>query len=355
MADLEITGWYTLGLPAYLVAVGLERWSLDRRGVPAPSFARTVSNLGTGLGALLFGLVLAPFLLWLYAQGLALAPWRWPDGSWLEWPVCLLLADLSYYLYHRAGHRVGWMWAIHNVHHQAEEFDVTVAIRMPWLSDAYSFVFYAPIALLGFHRHVFFACLAVISLWAFTVHTQGWHRPSLGFLVTPRSHSVHHAGNARYRGKNLGAMFTLWDRAFGTHAELDASEPPRFGSPGLYRTHDPLQAQLTAFQDLWRARAGWWGPPPRPASTASPRGDAALDPVTTRWVAVQLAGTWALGLWVLWGSATHGPVFQAVGTLLALWGLRTIGGLLDGRPGARAEDGARLLVTGTALLWLAVR
>lgn len=370
-ADLDSSGYYALGVPAYLALLGIERWVCARRGLSTAGFARSIGNMSGGLGAIVLGLFLAPLLLGLYFWGYEhLALVRWGEGAWQPWVLAFLLGDLGYYWNHRAGHRFGALWAIHGVHHQCDELDFTVAMRHPWVSDVYAIPFYAPLPLAGVPPGHFFLAISVISFYAFFVHTRSYDFPSLGVLVTPGSHIAHHASNPRYLGQNLGAMFSIWDKLFGTHVVVTPDDPPRLGTPDGYRTHDGAYAQWIYWRDLgalWRAagslrerlrllvgRPGW-----RPAGAAPliyrpARPEAELSPALKRYVTVQFGGTVALAVFVLWLRARHGLAVQLASVALVLWSLAALGRLLDGRAGAVRLEAARLAATGGWGLGLAL-
>src|SRR5205085_2826705 len=146
---LDTSGYYALGIPAYVLLVLLELWWTKRSGLVAYRFADSFGNLSAGLGEIIIGLFIGPYLIALYDLGFEKYAFvHWPEGSWIPWVLAFLVSDFCYYCYHRAGHRVAIFWAIHGVHHQSEEFNVTVAMRHPWLSDFYSAPFYAPLPLL---------------------------------------------------------------------------------------------------------------------------------------------------------------------------------------------------------------
>ncbi len=244
MSRLETNGYYALGVPAYVALGALEMALARRRGVTAYRFGDTIGNLSAGLGEVVLGLFLGPWLIALYDFGFAhLALVRWPEGSWVPWVLAFLAGDLGYYLYHRAGHRVAALWAIHGVHHQTEEWNLSIAIRHPWFSDCYAAVFYAPLPMLGVPPTHFFLAIAVISFYAFTVHSDVFPRPSLYVFVTPATHVLHHARNRRYLNHNFGAMLNVWDRLFGTHVERDPADPPVLGTTFGYATHDGARSQ----------------------------------------------------------------------------------------------------------------
>jgi alkylglycerol monooxygenase len=356
---LETSGYYALGAPMYLLLILIEAWVARRHGRRVFGFADTVGNLSAGLGEIVVGLFLGPLLIALYDFGyehIALVHWR--EGSPELWLLAFVLSDFCYYWYHRAGHRVAALWAIHGVHHQSEQFNVSVAMRHPWFSDLYSAVFYIPLPLLGVPPTEFFVAISVISFYALTIHTQFFHRPALYVFTTPRTHVLHHALNPEYIGKNLGAMFNVWDRMFGTYVEPDASHPPLLGTRSGYQTHDGALSQWLFPRQLLRAarqarswrdavlvflkRPGWL-PPGVVLERAEPaRAEEAISVSLRIYVAVQFLGLSGLALFGLSTRDAQSPIVLAGGALLVLFGLSTLGGLLDGREGARWWEAARL-------------
>src|SRR5690606_23366423 len=92
----------------------------------------------------------------------------------------------------------------------------------------------------------------------FWYHTR--HIGKMGWLeyviVTPSQHRVHHAINAEYIDKNLGQIFCVWDRIFGTFQEELEAVPPRYGVLKPVHTWNPLIINFQHFwqicQDAWR-------------------------------------------------------------------------------------------------------
>lgn len=361
MGQLDTSGYYALGIPAYLALMGVEALHQRRRGEPVYPIARTIGSLSTSLGAVVVGLFLGPLLVGAYDYGLEhIALIRWREGSWVVWVLAIVLSDFCYYLHHRAGHAVGALWAIHNVHHQCDRFDLSIAMRHPWLSDLYAIPFYALMPLLGVPAFEFFVGISLVSFYALTIHTPMMARPSLfGLLVTPGTHIVHHAKNPRYLGNNLGAMFTLWDRLFGTHVEVDPADPPELGTPRGYETHDGVKAQWVAWSDLWHvsrrgrtwrerltpffARPGWRPAGVKARATRAPRPDAALSPRLAAYVVAQFGVVLSVAAYVLWFRDRHGALFLVVAAGWILLSLSALGGLLDGRRSAAVVEAARLL------------
>jgi sterol desaturase/sphingolipid hydroxylase (fatty acid hydroxylase superfamily) len=361
LEDLDTNAYYAFGVPFYVVLMLFERWLARRRGLVVYRFADTLGNFCAGLGEVTIGLFLGPALLWLYDFGYQhLRLVTWPRTSLVPWLLAFFVADFGYWMYHRAGHRVGLLWAVHGVHHQSEELNVSVGTRHPWFADTYAFLFYIPVPMLGVTSLQFFAAISAISFYALLLHSKVLRWPSLFIFTTPQTHIVHHATNPRYIGKNLGAMFTLWDRLFGTHVELDPTDPPRLGTRAGYRSHDAALSQWLHFRDLlelqrrasrwqdklliWIQHPGWVPPgvtpPPRRASA---RGSAEIPPPTRRYAAFQVAVTIALALAVLWFRERYPLWLQLAAAAVVLGSTWSIGGLLDGRQRAHQHELLRLL------------
>lgn len=126
-------------------------------------------------------------------------------------------------------HRVGLWWAIHAVHHQSPHLNLLVALRIGWLADLSSWVFYLPLALLGARFEEVVLVRGLLALYQFPLHTQWIGRLGVleAVLVTPSHHRVHHGSDAAYVDRNYGGLLIVWDRLFGTFAREAA--PPRYG------------------------------------------------------------------------------------------------------------------------------
>ncbi len=175
--------------------------------------------------------------------------------------ILFVLVDFAEYWFHRAAHRVRFMWASHAVHHSSTRFNLTAAVRLPWtgaLSGAV--LFFVPLTLIGFHPLAVTAMALLNLVYQFFLHTE--HAPRLGplewVLNTPAHHRVHHASNEHCLDKNFGGVFIIWDRLFGTFAEAPSEEKLRFGlvsplpSQGLLTVNFHEWRKL--LRDTWRAR-----------------------------------------------------------------------------------------------------
>ncbi|MEP7300725.1 MAG: sterol desaturase family protein [Caldimonas sp.] len=151
---------------------------------------------------------------------------------WWHWALLFVLVDFCFYWQHRWAHDTRWGWASHVQHHSVEQFNMTSPFRLSVTSAISGYqVFYAPIALLGFHpAHILVMVLANVTLQVF-VHTETVRRLGVleWFMNTPSHHRVHHASNDIYLDRNLGGLFIVWDRLFGTFQPERDDVPVRYG------------------------------------------------------------------------------------------------------------------------------
>lgn len=158
-----------------------------------------------------------------------------------------LATEFVYYGHHRASHRIRWLWATHAVHHSATTLNLTAAIRLGWTGGiSGSFLFFLPLAWIGFHPVAIVAMLGVNLLYQFFIHTE--FAPRLGALEwvlnTPTHHRVHHASNAACLDRNYGGTLIVFDRLFGSFARAPKNEPLRYGLVGSTPTLNPLRIEL---------------------------------------------------------------------------------------------------------------
>lgn len=220
----------------------------------------TAASVGVAIGDIVIrklgaGLVALPFLA-AYELRVADIPLT-TLGSWL---ALFLAVDFVYYWFHRAAHRIRWFWATHAVHHSATRFNLSAAVRLGWTGQlSGAFVFFLPLALVGFHPLAIAAMLGASLLYQFFLHTR--FDVSLGplewVLNTPRHHRVHHACNDACLDRNYGSVLIIWDRMFGTFAAAPAGEPLQFGLKGVPATNNVLSIAFgewgRLFGDLRRA------------------------------------------------------------------------------------------------------
>jgi alkylglycerol monooxygenase len=180
-------------------------------------------------------------------------------SSWWMWVTAFVLYDFCYYWKHRFGHEMNILWAAHVVHHSSEEYNLTTALRQS-SSSFFSWIFYLPMAVLGFDPITLITVGSLNLIYQFWVHTR--HIPKLGWyewvFVTPSNHRVHHAQNQVYIDRNYGGVFILWDRIFGSFQEELETEKPIYGIRKALKSWNPLWANvhvyIQLFKDCWHAK-----------------------------------------------------------------------------------------------------
>lgn len=242
-----------IALPAYLLMMSVEMIAGRIRRRQVYEIRDTAASLIMGAGAVLASTLCTTAML-LAALELA---YHWhiasiPVGA-AGLLAGLLLSDLAYYWSHRFSHECRWFWASHVVHHSSGHYNFSTALRSPW-TDLISmgFLFWVPMAWIGFPPEQVLLSRAVVVVYQFWFHTELIGRLGVleHILVTPRHHRVHHARNHEYLDRNYGAVLIIWDKMFGTFAEERPGEPVRYGLVKPIATFNPLRIALDEWIDL---------------------------------------------------------------------------------------------------------
>jgi sterol desaturase/sphingolipid hydroxylase (fatty acid hydroxylase superfamily) len=221
--------------PVYLIVIGVELLLGRLDGIKSYSARDTFHNfclsLLTGVIALGMRGISLVILVFFYHFRLFTIFYT----PFLYWITLLFFVDIMHYWLHRLGHSSRVFWAVHVNHHSSQHFNFTTGFRSGVLEPFYSFLFFIPIAWAGFHPVDIFVMYSICEVWAILTHTEKIKK--LGWLeyifVTPSHHRVHHASNPKYLDKNMGTVFIIWDKLFGTfQPELPAPDyqPIRFGT-----------------------------------------------------------------------------------------------------------------------------
>lgn len=221
--------YIALSIPVFFVLMGAElAWSAWT-GRKVYRFNDYITNLGCGIGSQIVGaftkaLIFAAYLF-------VFDHWRMftlPTNA-LTWVLAFLFVDFFYYWFHRSSHEVNAFWAAHIVHHQSEEYNLSVALRQSWFQGFISWAFYLPMAFLGFHPLTIVTVGAFNTLYQFWIHTKAIRTlgPLEWILNTPSHHRVHHGSDPKYIDRNHAGTLIIWDKLFGTFQREE--EEPVYG------------------------------------------------------------------------------------------------------------------------------
>ena len=190
--------------------------------------SRVIKNLSLWLGnSLISPLIVLPITLYAVSwNGVWDGTWR---GDWLDsWGGLLLdivLLDLWIYWWHRVNHRLPLLWRFHQVHHLDQWLDVTSAVRFH----------FGEVILSALVRGVVIICLgmplpSVIVFEVLLLVSAGFHHSNIRLpvkleqalskiIITPSIHWVHHHVVQQDTDSNYGALFSFWDRLFGSKSQ----------------------------------------------------------------------------------------------------------------------------------------
>lgn len=142
--------------------------------------------------------------------------------------LSFLAMDLLLYFLHKASHRFDCLWMFHKVHHNDPYLNVSTAFRIHLLEVLIINAMKAMlVVVLGIEWAVLLANEAIIAFFTMLHHTNSSFRGEqlLGrAIITPYLHRVHHSTQRNEHDRNYGAVLSLWDRLFGTLAELEPAE-----------------------------------------------------------------------------------------------------------------------------------
>jgi sterol desaturase/sphingolipid hydroxylase (fatty acid hydroxylase superfamily) len=150
---------------------------------------------------------------------------------WASTAIALVLLDIGLYASHLLLHHFDRLWTFHQVHHSVRALD--------WLATFHSHLgeqlfrrLIAPLLLIlaGVPATGVAIASAFVLFWGIFNHSN--LSLNLRFLeplfITPRLHHLHHVATSD--GRNLGTVFSLWDRLLG---RLDTREVPPEEELGL--------------------------------------------------------------------------------------------------------------------------
>jgi len=130
--------------------------------------------------------------------------------------------------------------------------DLTVALRQGAFQAWFAWIFYLPLAVIGFPPLMFLTVSSFNTLYQFWIHTRTIGRlgPLELVLNTPSNHRVHHGRNPKYIDRNHGGTLIIWDRLFGTFQGEE--EEPVYGITKPLASWNPVWANLHYWVELAR-------------------------------------------------------------------------------------------------------
>jgi sterol desaturase/sphingolipid hydroxylase (fatty acid hydroxylase superfamily) len=239
MSEAEFQVVKSIGFVLALLSAGaLQRWMPHR--VLAGSW-RANGGLWV-LNAAVLGVVCAGCACtvsrWASAGGVGLMN-QGVVSEWVAIPASVLGMDLVSYLWHRANHRVSFLWRFHQAHHSDRDYTVSTALRfhpgelllaLPLRLLAVAVLGVPIVGVIVFEVIFAFANFCEhgnIDLRLKVERTLG------RVFITPALHRRHHSCEQRLLDTNFGTIFSFWDRMLGSYGENRSDLHVETGLPGI--------------------------------------------------------------------------------------------------------------------------
>lgn len=238
-----------IAIPIFALLIAVEAFFAIRHAREEYDRKDAWTNIFVGLMSVVFGagfgLVTGLGYVWAYEH----APFQMPMNAWWAWVLLLFVDDFAYYWFHRFSHEIRFFWNFHVVHHSSNQYNLSVAVRQSWFSGVAHWIFYVPVAFLGFPLWAFVTMHGLNLIYQFWIHTKHIKKLPAFFeniLNTPSHHRVHHGVNNPYLDKNYAGIFIIWDKMFGSF--VPETEEVRYG----------ITTPLKSYNPLWINTHGWF-------------------------------------------------------------------------------------------------
>jgi sterol desaturase/sphingolipid hydroxylase (fatty acid hydroxylase superfamily) len=196
---------------------------------------------------------------WASARGIGLLN-QTAVPLWGAIPISLIGLDLLSYFWHRANHRVRFLWRFHQAHHSDSQYTVTTALRF----HPGELLFALPVRLCG----VAVLGVPVVGLIVFEVvfaFANFWEHGNISLplkverglgraFITPALHRRHHSVEARLLDSNYGTIFSVWDRLLRSFGESSSSVKIETGLPELAVPLGTLEILALPARGVFRGR-----------------------------------------------------------------------------------------------------
>ncbi len=241
-----------ISIPIFALFIAIEAWLIFRGNREDYDKKDTWTNIALGFGSAGFGLIFGLFNGLMYVWIYETTPFKMPLNAWWAWVVLFVADDFLYYWFHRISHESRFFWNFHVVHHSSNRYNLSVAVRQSWFSGIAHWVFYLPLALIGFPLWAYVLMHGFNLLYQFWIHTEliGKLPKFIEYIFnTPSHHRVHHGVNQQYQDKNYSGVLMIWDRMFGTfEPEI---EKVRYGITTPLNSYNWLWINSHAWAEMW--------------------------------------------------------------------------------------------------------
>ncbi|MCH2021442.1 MAG: sterol desaturase family protein [Saprospiraceae bacterium] len=240
-------------IPVFFLLIGVELLVERKHNQQWYRFNDAVSNISCGISQQVTGVFMKAITFFAYTY--IFLNWKIFDipNEWWSFILLFIGIDFLYYWFHRYCHEINIFWGTHVVHHQSEDYNLSVALRQSAFQSLISGAFYLPLALIGFDPIPFLLINTLQTLYQFWIHTEAIYKMPKWFeyiFNTPSHHRVHHGRNPEYIDKNHGGTLIIFDRIFGSFQPEIA--PVVYGVTKPLATWNPIWANFDYYATLWQ-------------------------------------------------------------------------------------------------------
>ncbi|MCP3933060.1 MAG: sterol desaturase family protein [Bacteroidetes bacterium] len=360
--------YIVLSIPAFFILIAIELIFSKLKKKQYYRFNDALTNISCGITQQLTGVFIKTILFVGYLYLYEHFRFFTIKDTFLSWIILFIGVDFFYYWFHRISHQINAMWGAHIVHHQSEEYNLSVALRQSAFQSLFSWIFYLPLAVLGFNPISFVAINAFQTLYQFWIHTKavGKLPKVLEFIFcTPSHHRVHHGRNPKYIDRNHGGTLIIFDRMFGTFQAEE--EEVVYGVTKPLASWNPIWANFDYYIDLakemkrpmqWNDRVLMWLKPPgwhptylggtKAPPTINKESEVKYHTYSTSkldyYILIQYAFVLLVTTFFLFNISKIGVELKIIGAVFILASLMSFGGLFEKKKWAYWLEIIRFLV-----------
>ena len=240
-----------LSIPIYFLLIGVELIIERFQKTSSYRINDAITNIGCGITDQIAHIFMKLFTITIYQLVYENFAQLNVERTWLTAVLLFVGADFCYYWAHRMSHQVNLFWGGHVVHHQSEDYNLSVALRQGAFQTVFTFFFYLPLAFIGFDTVFFVLINGLVTVYQFWIHTE--HIGKLGWFEyifnTPSHHRVHHGKDPKYIDRNHAGVFIIWDKMFGTFQVEE--EKPTYGITVSIKSWNPVYAHFAPFKLMY--------------------------------------------------------------------------------------------------------
>ena len=167
--QLNVLGF---AIPLFIGFILLEYIIAKKKGLYYFNLHNSIANISVGIAERLADVFVAGLFYFIYDTVQKRFGLFYTSHSLLTWLLLFIATDFIWYWYHRLGHEINIFWMAHIVHHQSEDYNLTVSARITMLQAILRHGFWLILPLLGFDAGMVTAILLIHGLYPFFIHTQ---------------------------------------------------------------------------------------------------------------------------------------------------------------------------------------